>query len=433
MSKLEQFEIKKYWQIFSGILKQNNTPKDTRLSYDLVKPILFNSKLDSSILNKIWNLSDIDDDDCLDFEEFVICMRLLFDMVNKSIDIIPDQLPEWLVPGSKVDLLKKKLSNQNDSQLSLKEHAPVSEKRSNITSKNDYESSNIIKEEKKDTPFGDDSVEEHSIDLDIPEQQTEVKDYVEEKEELPKQPVEWYMAPTEKSLYEAVYSTSKLNLDKTISFDSIYEALKSKVLITNLNKITELDVSKIWHLLNPSNLASINKYPALYLIHVVKQMNDNGCEVPISIPRSLAQTFKQNEIDGDLTSSNNNINRTQIYSTPVQKNFKKINEGTDFSSIEGKDWEKIRLKQELEQLDQQYENISKETENILKKSHLDIVREQFQELLSYKQNLLIHGQSSAANLSSFKDDLEIVEEQVSSLEGYLQQRKQFLAELQNEL
>ena len=116
MSKLEQFEIKKYWQIFSGVLKQNNTPKETKLSYDLVKPILFNSKLDSSILNQIWNLADIDDDDCLDFEEFVICMRLLFDMVNKTITSLPDQLPEWLIPGSKIELLKKKTAENGHIQ-----------------------------------------------------------------------------------------------------------------------------------------------------------------------------------------------------------------------------------------------------------------------------------------------------------------------------
>lgn len=421
MSKLEQFEIKKYWQIFSGILKQNNTPKETKVSYDLVKPILFNSKLDSSILNKIWDLSDIDEDDSLDFEEFVICMRLLFDMVNKSIDKIPDQLPEWLIPGSKVDLLKKKLKEQ---------------KKENISQPEEYgerENPSVSKAEETktdDTPFGDDNVEEYSPVIEEPKAPVVIPEPKFEEEVKP--PVEWYMSPTEKSLYEAVYSTSKLNLDKTITFESIYEALKSKILITNLNNITELDISKVWHLLNPSNLPQINKDPALYLIHVIKQINDKNCELPTSIPRSLAQTFQQNEIDSDLSSSNNNIHRTKIYSTPVTKS-KNMTEGTDFSSIEGKDWEKIRLKQELEQLDKEYEKVSNETEKILKPSHLNIVREQFQQLLNYRQNLLINGKTTSADLSSFKDDLEIVEEQVTNLEGYLQQRTQVLREIQSQL
>lgn len=63
MPKLEQFEIKKYWQIFSGL-----KPIDNKLNHDQVQPILFNSRLDTSILDKIWFLADIDDDDQLDFE-----------------------------------------------------------------------------------------------------------------------------------------------------------------------------------------------------------------------------------------------------------------------------------------------------------------------------------------------------------------------------
>ena len=103
MPKLEQFEIKKYWQIFSGL-----KPIENKVNHDQVLPILYNSKLDSSVLNKIWFLADIDDDDNLDFEEFVICMRLIFDMVNKNISSVPDELPDWLIPGSKVNLIKER-------------------------------------------------------------------------------------------------------------------------------------------------------------------------------------------------------------------------------------------------------------------------------------------------------------------------------------
>jgi len=129
MPKLEQFEIKKYWQIFSGL-----KPKDNKyLSYDQVKPILYNSKLDSSIISQIWNLSDIDDDDCLDFEEFVICMRLIFDMVNKTISEVPKKLPDWLIPGSKVELLKQKELNKLEEQKEFTQEEQVSESKSNIS------------------------------------------------------------------------------------------------------------------------------------------------------------------------------------------------------------------------------------------------------------------------------------------------------------
>ncbi|KAF0276583.1 hypothetical protein FOG50_02562 [Hanseniaspora uvarum] len=407
MSKLEQFEIKKYWQIFSGVLKQNNTPKETKLSYDLVKPILFNSKLDSSILNQIWNLADIDDDDCLDFEEFVICMRLLFDMVNKTITSLPDQLPEWLIPGSKIELLKKKTAENGHIQQTVSKNKNKQKKLKNLLLHNQL----IKKSEPKASP-------EPAV-----------------KPEIIKSPVEWYMSPSEKNLYETIYSTSNLSLEKTISFQNLYESLKSKILISNLNNITELDVSKVWHLLNPSNLSQINKDPAVYIIHVIKQMNDNDCEIPTTVPRSLIQTFKQNSINTDLGSSENNVKKTELYSTSVSytPSVKKINEGTDFSSYEGKDWEKVRLKQELNKLDEEFDRINKETETILLPSHLTVVKEQFEQLLKYKQNLLINAKSSKLSASQFKDDMELVKENINQLEQYLKQRTTVLEQIQSEL
>jgi len=243
------------------------------------------------------------------------------------------------------------------------------------------------------------------------------------------------MSPSEKNLYETIYSTSNLSLEKTISFQNLYESLKSKILISNLNNITELDVSKVWHLLNPSNLSQINKDPAVYIIHVIKQMNDNDCEIPTTVPRSLIQTFKQNSINTDLGSSENNVKKTELYSTSVSytPSVKKINEGTDFSSYEGKDWEKVRLKQELNKLDEEFDRINKETETILLPSHLTVVKEQFEQLLKYKQNLLINAKSSKLNASQFKDDMELVNENINQLEQYLKQRTTVLEQIQSEL
>lgn len=431
MSKLEQFEIKKYWQIFSGVLKQNNTPKETKLSYDLVKPILFNSKLDSSILNQIWNLADIDDDDCLDFEEFVICMRLLFDMVNKTITSLPDQLPEWLIPGSKIELLKKKTAeNGHIQQTASKKQEQTKEVEESPVAQPAYKEE-VVNVSSNSTNLSNANNDKSPFEKSEPKASPEPA----VKPEIIKSPVEWYMSPSEKNLYETIYSTSNLSLEKTISFQNLYESLKSKILISNLNNITELDVSKVWHLLNPSNLSQINKDPAVYIIHVIKQMNDNDCEIPTTVPRSLIQTFKQNSINTDLGSSENNVKKTELYSTSVSytPSVKKINEGTDFSSYEGKDWEKVRLKQELNKLDEEFDRINKETETILLPSHLTVVKEQFEQLLKYKQNLLINAKSSKLSASQFKDDMELVNENINQLEQYLKQRTTVLEQIQSEL
>ena len=207
MPKLEQFEIKKYWQIFSGL-----KPLDNKLSHDQVAPILHNSKLDSSILNKIWFIADIDDDDNLDFEEFVICMRMIFDMVNKNIDSVPDELPDWLVPGSKAKLVAERKKRKQAESIEFQKSQPE------------------IRSEEKEPPK-----------------------------------LDWYISPSNKSEYETVYSSCNLSTDGTVTFPSMSNAVRNKY-----GNITSSEVMQAWKLVNPRNLDSIDKDPALYLslIHI---------------------------------------------------------------------------------------------------------------------------------------------------------------------
>ncbi|ODV76787.1 uncharacterized protein CANTADRAFT_333545 [Suhomyces tanzawaensis NRRL Y-17324] len=381
MPRLEEWEIKKYWEIFQGLKPENN-----KLTGEKVSPVLKNSRLQDAQLSQIWELSDIDNDGKLDFEEFCITMRMIFDLVNGSITSIPSELPGWLVPGSKVHLIQANRAVNGNTSV--------------------------------DPSFNDDDGEDGLSD-----------DF------------DWYISPTDKSTYEAIYNSNSDSYGR-VRFDSLDSLYKT------LSKVPSSDISSAWNLVNPKSFETIDKDQVLVFLHILNQ-RENGKRVPRGVPASLRATFSKEVPNYDLSANSNykSGNSGPRYTEPsgtkkfasnyLTKIGQATNEkGTDFSATEGTDWEEVRLRRELTELENLLEKVEKGSKYYEEEDQKNsLVKYELEQLLKYKEGLLNKSKSRGndKDLDDVKNDIELIESQVSTLEEFLTQKNQELAQIQEEI
>ncbi|KAI6785291.1 actin cytoskeleton-regulatory complex end3 [Emericellopsis cladophorae] len=384
--KIEPQEIETYWNIFSA-----RTGGGKYLTGEQAAPVLKNSSLRDDQLERVWDLADVDNDGNLDFEEFCVAMRIIFDILNGEYSDVPTSIPDWLVPESKAHLVQAS-------------HALTG----------------------KQSQF--EQVEDDSDDQGL------------------KDGFDWYMKPEDKAKYESIYQENR-DMRGEISFgalEDLYESLD----------VPDTDIRSAWNLVNPSAHSTISKDAALAFLHILNNRHD-GFRIPRTVPASLRSSFERNQIDyqvanqkssrwatksDDSTSTGRKTKFGEQYLSRLGRSGFKT-QGTDFSTEKTEDWEEVRLKRQLQDLEEKIrkvEEIAERKSGGKRDSKPALVKKELDQLLDYKRRQLREleegsSKSTGGNLKSIGEDLQTVREQVEGLESHLASRNQVLEQLRQEI
>jgi hypothetical protein len=396
--RIEQWEIDRYWEIFSSLSNGG-----THLDGTQAATVLKNSHLRDDQLERIWDLADVDGDGRLDFEEFCVAMRLIYDLMNGEYADVPASLPDWLVPESKAHL--------------------VQASRALSGSGGQFEQ------------VGDD-FDEDGVGL--------------------RDGFDWYMAPSDRSKYEEIYTANRNPRSGLITFaalEDLYDSLD----------VPDTDVRSAWNLVNPKSQEGINKDACLAFLHILNNRHE-GYRIPRSVPPSLRATFEQGSIQynveneriqtaadrwgvkrSDDTLSGRKAKFGDSYLSRLGVGERKP-KGTDFSSApRDGEWEEVRLKKQLRELEEKIAKVEEAAKRRRERggrredSRPALVKRELEQMLDYKRRELKDlelGEGKAKTGQSLKavsEEIATVKEQVDGLQDHLKRREQVLQDLRDQI
>ena len=236
------------------------------------------------------------------------------------------------------------------------------------------------------------------------------------------------------------------------SLDTLYSSLD----------VPDTDIRSAWNLINPSASQAISKDACLAFLHILNNRHE-GYRIPRTVPPSLRASFERNQIDyqvdhqrtsspaqrwgttgGEETSTGRKAKFGETYLSRMGVGGKGsyTPAGTDFSSAKTtEDWEEVRLKKQLSELEAKIEKVEAASANRhggRRDTKPALVKRELEQLLDYKRRELRDMETGdntkvGASLKGVSDEIATVKEQVDGLEAHLRSRQQALAELQQEI
>lgn len=234
---MPQAERQKYAEIFTSL-----NPINGYITGVQARQIFMNSGLHVVKLGQIWDICDIDKDGNMDFDEFCLALRFVYASINGEISEIPASLPPQMIPASKAHYFG---GNQGYNQ-SYMSQAHMTPPQANYTAIAALDTAVAVNNNLSD-------------DFD------------------------WYIAPSDRSNYENIYSNNVQLSSGEVrmgQFEELYQALQ----------IPREDINAAWSLVNVHSAPQIGKDQCIMFFHILNSRR-LGKRVPVTLPGALRTSF----------------------------------------------------------------------------------------------------------------------------------------------
>ncbi|KAI9013888.1 cytoskeletal-regulatory complex EF hand-domain-containing protein [Phycomyces nitens] len=410
MSLITAEEKTKYAEIFQARGQVNGY-----MSGSIARDVLLSSSLPPDRLEKIWDLSDIDKDGSLDFEEFCIAMHLTFECINGA--DTPTSLPPTLIPQSKVHLFPSGYISQQQAGMMPQQTGMMPQQTGMMP-----QQTGMMPQQTGYAQY----------------QQPYATGYTQAPP--PSGPVEfsWDMTPQDMTSYQNIYSkyANETGKVKFGLMDDFYRALG----------LSHADLSDAWSLVDVNHTYALTQDQCLTYFHILNQRT-KGAPIPKQLPPDLQAAFA-GEYAADLgerpgagTGARKGNNQSMSKSAQLADSY--VNRlgvaSTSLSSkgtsVKGEKYdEEEMLKRELEVVRLQAKEAQKRALAMKEHGSNDFesrpLRDQFQALYDYKLRQLTDQADVADKVHKQSRDIDVGRDAIRRLDRLVEEARDKKRELE---